>query len=198
MTRRSVWFLGSIALALGITPSLGLADPPDIDRVVAVERSEGVTGAMASARPTTEDFYLPRARQPERLGSLPVDIRTTRPIADGCTFVQTVRGNIRVVRSRTGRHPGAVLYRPHLDVASLVQCPNRPVRVADRSHLGQGRVLTAADLETSIERRGATTVTRGAQACRYVPDYAFDGRQVAARSVIESCGVAFGGGPRRR
>jgi hypothetical protein len=189
--------LGALA---ALAPTLAFADAPptarEIERSDAMNvRDEIVHGATVTN--TAADLSRPA----ERIGNIPVNERLVATTAEGCRFVSTVQGRVRVLRTRDLDRDGKILYRPHVTVASRMYCPGRAPETVSSRQLAV-RAVSQAQLEQSLARFSAvTTGSERGGVCTYAPRYVVQGQRaqrVVGVDVREACmpATATGGGPR--
>jgi hypothetical protein len=114
----------------------------------------------------------------------------TYPIANGCQYSATVRGNVKSARAVNGEEPR---YTPNLTVNAWVTCQNNTeLRVTDSSL--RETAMTRSQLEQAIELRGSLLAESSGRRCVYVPDFSLGDGRLAGVGVSYLCPTSTMGG----
>jgi hypothetical protein len=118
----------------------------------------------------------------------------TFPIAGGCDYSATVRGNVRPARGPLGEEPK---YVPSLVVNAWISCENNTeLRVTDNAL--RETPMTRGELEQAIELRASLLAEGSTSRCAYVPDFSLADNKLAGGGIFYLCPTAatqVGGGP---
>lgn len=119
-----------------------------------------------------------------------------RTLENGCDYRVGIVGLVRVMDPPPDAANGEARYSPRLNVGAELRCPDAPpVRL--RRNVLEADGLTAEAFVRALEQRTEIDTRVTGPRCRYMPNYQFQPRRLAARSLTYACGTARGGGPLR-
>jgi hypothetical protein len=173
MTTRN-WYAGATtAAALIAVPVLATAD--------------GTARRHNVLPPPSTAAYVPGQR------TIVVNEDFKRPVAEGCHYVGTLRGEVAEFSSR--RFLGGARYNPNLTLRGQLICPD-----GTRQSLGtqtiSGNRYHGGALERAIESTGRVTIQHAGRVCTVTPDVGWHRGQIVVDDTFsQSCSMARGGGP---